>query len=171
MCIRDSGETLNILLFSLPVLKTVEQLQSSHANRASLTVHVRNVSWYSLKYTAPLPQITFQVRTRTKIQGKKRVMFWHVEQEPGKANSESLPEDMLASLRELWSSNDEHWLGLKNGLAAGVQGIGTVLQRVDDIVRRFEGADKSNAQPPAAQQQQQQQQPKPAVKQEVIALD
>jgi mediator of RNA polymerase II transcription subunit 14 len=170
---RDSdeafGETLNILLFSLPVLKTVEQLQSSHADRASLTVHVRNVSWYSLKYTAPLPQITFQVRTRTKIQGKKRVMFWHVEQEPGKANSESLPEDMLNALRELWSSNDEHWLGLKNGLAAGVQGIGTVLQRVDEIVRRFEGAAKITAQPPAVQQQQQPS--KPTVKQEVIALD
>ena len=167
---RDSdeafSETLNILLFSLPVLKTVEQLQSSHANRNSLSIHVRNVSWYSVKYTAPLPQITFQVRTRTKIQGKKRVMFWHVEQEPSKANSDSLPEDMLKSLGELWSSNDEHWLGLKNGLAAGVQGIGTVLQRIDEIVREYEGPAKITAQAPTTAQQ-----PKPVFKQEVIALD
>lgn len=167
---RDSdeafGETLHILLFSLPVLTTVEQLQSSHANKNSLTIHVRNVSWYSLKYTAPLPQITFQIRTRTKIEGKKRIMFWHVEQEPSKANSESLPEDMLKSLRELWSSNDEHWLGLKNGLAAKVQGIGTVLQRIDEIVRKFEGPAKSTAQPPTAPQP-----TKPVVQQEVIALD
>jgi mediator of RNA polymerase II transcription subunit 14 len=171
---RDSdeafGQTLNILLFSLPVLKTVEQLQSSHADNNSLTIHVRNVSWYSLKYTAPLSQITFQVRTRTKIDGKKHVMFWHVEQEPGKANSDSLPEDMLSSLRELWSSNDEHWIGLKNGLAAGVQGIGVVLQRIDEIVRKFEGNAKVAVQPPAVQQQQQQPL-KPVVKQEVIALD
>ncbi|GAB7333318.1 hypothetical protein MBLNU13_g04948t2 [Cladosporium sp. NU13] len=167
---RDSdeafGETLNILLFSLPVLTTVEQLQSSHANKNSLTMHVRNVSWYSLKYTAPLPQITFQIRTRSKIEGKKRHMFWHVEQEPSKANSESLPEDLLKSLRELWSSNDENWLGLKNGLAAKVLGIGTVLQRIDEIVRKFEGPAKSTAEPPAAQQP-----TKAAVQQEVIALD
>jgi hypothetical protein len=145
----------------------VEQLQSSHAKNNSLTIHVRNVSWYSLKYTSPLPQITFQIRTRTKIQGKKRVMFWHVEQEPSKANSGSLPEDMLKSLRDLWSSNDDHWLGLKNSLAANVQGISTVLQRIDEIVQKFEGPAKRAVEPPAAQQQP----AKPVVQQEVIALD
>jgi hypothetical protein len=93
-------------------------------------------------------------------------MFWHVEQEPSKANSESLPEDLLKSLRELWSTNDEYWLGLKNGLAAKVQGIATVLQRIDEIVRKFEGPAKSTVEPPAAPQP-----TKPAVQQEVIALD
>lgn len=160
------SETMNILLFSLPVLKTVEQLQSSHARRNSLTIHVRNVSWYSLKYTAPLPHISFQVRTRTKIQSNKRVMYWHVEQEPTKANSASLPEEMLRSLREIWSSNDEHRLGLKNGLAADAQGIAEVLRRIDEVVRRFEGSvEPVVAQLPAEPQ------PKPVVQQEVIALD
>lgn len=160
------SETMNILLFSLPVLKTVEELQSSNAKRNSLTIHVRNVSWYSLKYTTPLPQITFQIRTRTKIQGNKRVIYWHVEQEPTKANSDSLPEVMLASLRELWSSNDEHWLGLKNSLAADAHGISSVLQRIDGIVRKFEGTASAVAPPAAAPQQ-----AKPVVQQEVIALD
>lgn len=159
------SETLNIMLFSLPVLGTVEQLQTSHANRNSLAIHVRNVSWYSLKYTTPLQHITFQIRTRTKIEGKKHTIFWHVEQEPSKANSDSLPEDMLKAIRDLWSSNDEHWYGLKNGLAASPQGIGSVLQKLDEIVRRYEGSTANSAQPVAVQPS------KPAVQQEVIALD
>jgi mediator of RNA polymerase II transcription subunit 14 len=159
------SETMNILLFSLPVLQTVEQLQPNHAKRNSLTMHVRNVSWYSLKFTAPLPQITFQIRTRTKIEGSKRMMHWHVEQEPGKANSHSLPEEMLRSLREIWSSSDEHWLGLKNGLAADSKGIGEVLRRIDGVVRRFEGTGGNVAPPLPAKQS------KPVLKQEVIALD
>jgi mediator of RNA polymerase II transcription subunit 14 len=160
------SETMNILLFSLPVLQTVEQLQSSNAKSSSPTIHVRTVSWYSLKYTAPLPQISFQIRTRTKVQGAKRVMYWLVEPEPGKANSDSLPEEMLKSLRDFWGNNDEHWLGLKNSVAADVHGIASVLQRIDEIVRRFEGSASAVVQPGPVQSQ-----PKPVVQREVIALD
>lgn len=163
------SETMHALLLSLPVLRTVERLQSSHARRTSLTLHVRNISWYSLKYTSPLPQITFQIRTRTKIQGSKQLVRWHIEQEPTKANADSLPEDMLKSLRELWNSNDEHWLGLKNSLAADAQGVGKVLLKIDEIVRRFEGSAI-----PVPVEQPSQQQPKKAAnqqQQEVIALD
>jgi hypothetical protein len=93
-------------------------------------------------------------------------MYWLVEPEPGKANSESLPEEMLKSLREFWSSNDEHWLGLKNSVAADVHGIGSVLQRMDEIVRRFEGTASAVVQPlPPGPQN------KPVVQREVIALD
>jgi len=47
-----------------------------------------------------------------------------------------------------------------------LQGIGTVLQRIDEIVRKFEGPARRTAQPPAAQQPTQ-----PVIQQEVIALD
>ena len=121
---------------------------------------------YSFKYKAPLLQITFQIRTRTKLEGNKRLVRWHVQQDPNKTNAESLPADLLKSLGELWHRNDEHCIGLTNGLMADSQGIGPALLEIDEIVRRFDApvAPTTEALP--------ERQAKPAVQpQEVIALD
>ena len=160
------SDTVHILYLSLPVLCAFEELQAGHAARQSLTLHVRSASWYSFKYKAPLLQITFQIRTRTKLDGNKRLVRWHVQQDPNKTNAESLPADLLTSLGGLWKRNDEHCIGLSNGLMADSQGIGPALLEIDEIVRRFEG--------PAAPvvETLPERQAKPAVQpQEVIALD
>lgn len=160
------SDTVHILYLSLPVLRTFEELQVGHAARQSLTLHVRSASWYSFKYKAPLLQITFQIRTRTKLEGNKRLVRWHVQQDPNKTNAESLPADLLKSLGELWHRNDEHCIGLTNGLMADSQGIGPALLEIDEIVRRFDApvAPTTEALP--------ERQAKPAVQpQEVIALD
>lgn len=163
------SETVGILNLSLPVLRTVEQLQANHNSRQSLILHVRSISWYSLKYKAPFPQITFQIRTKSKTESGKRVARWHVEQERTKANAESLPEDLLKSLRELWSRSDEHCLGLNSGLAADVDGIASALEKIDEVVRKYE----SDAEPPPTTTTKLAAEPKskPAAQQEVIALD
>jgi len=160
------SDTVHILYLSLPVLRAFEELQAGHSARQSLTLHVRSASWYSFKYKAPLLQITFQIRTRTKLEGNKRLVRWHVQQDPNKTNAESLPADLLKALGELWQRNDEHCIGLTNGLMADAQGIGPALLEIDEIVRRFD------APVAPATEDLPERQAKPAVQpQEVIALD
>ncbi|KAM0716970.1 hypothetical protein Q7P37_006822 [Cladosporium fusiforme] len=156
------SDTVHILQLSLPVLRTVEKLQSSHPSRHSLLLHMRSVSWYSLKFKAPLPQLTFQLRTRTRVEGTQRLVRWHLEQERPKAGSDSMSEDLPKALNELWHSETEQYLGLGSGLVADAHGIGPALEKVDEILRRFENDSlpAQAAQPKAAEQTQ-----------EVIALD
>lgn len=171
------SDTVRILQLSLPVLRTIEQLQASHPARNSLVLHVRSVSWYSIKYKPPLPHLTFQLRTRTRVEGSRRLVRWHLEQERPKSGVESSPsEELLNTLKEVWDAENELWLGLGSGLAADAHGIGAALGKIDEIMRRFESdslpaatsavpAAQAQTSKPAEKQQQKQQ------KQEVIALD
>lgn len=131
-----------MLKFSLPVLQTVQRLQSSHPAKHTLTLHPRSSAWYSLKYLAPLPDIVFQLRARKRIEsGGARVMKWHVE--PSGTSSPSakkdiVPQELNTALKELWKTDGEHWDGLGSGIVADADGIGTVIEKVDELVRRFE---------------------------------
>lgn len=134
--------TMHTLHLSLPVLQTIETLQKAHPTRASPLLHIRNVSWYSLKYKPPHPQITFSLRARSRADpaSARRTVRWHIEQERTRANAESLPEELLKALREIWSDpGDEHFLGLGSGVAADAAGVGRALERIDGVVRGFEG--------------------------------
>lgn len=181
---RDRGEVfaclVHTLLSTLPFLQTIEILEARHPSKEALSLHVRSASWYSIKYKAPYPQVIFTVHIRTVKQGKQRSLRWHIEQERTKANAESLPEQLVAALRELWDSNTEDWEGVGSGLVTNGQGITTALEKIDGIVRRFEDGSNQSAVPATGQQQsnqgqQQQQQPpnQATIKQEreVIALD
>lgn len=170
------GCLVHTLLSTLPFLRTFESLEARHTSKQALTLHVRSASWYSLKYTAPLPPVTFTVRIRTIQEGNKQSLRWHIEQERTKANAESLPEGLVTVLRELWKSNTEDCEGMGSGLVARGRGVCAALERIDETVRRFESLSLSQAEPPQQQQQNQQKtqkQQQPALKQEreVIALD
>ena len=50
----------------------------------------------------------------------------------------NLPQNLTKALKELWQGSGRNWEGLGNGIAAGAQGIPNALEKVDEIVRRFE---------------------------------
>lgn len=124
---------------TLDLLKTFEKLEcaSSKANAPSL--HVRTTTWFSLRYAAPLPDIAFHVRDMPRMDGTFG-MGWHVEPERDEAGVGHLEPALVSGLRDIWASPGPDCTGLNNGLVAGVDSVGPALERIDSLVRRFEGA-------------------------------
>ncbi|OQO12428.1 hypothetical protein B0A48_03070 [Cryoendolithus antarcticus] len=129
-----------LLLLTLPLL-TAPCLTSR-----GVLLQIRSASWYSLKYLAPFPAVTFTLRIRVKPNsstGSGQELKWHIEQERTKVNAESLPTELIASLRELWKTSDPQvgYSGLGNGLVTDGKGISKALAKIDSVVRGFGGAE------------------------------
>lgn len=173
-----------ILLFTLPLLRAFERMESSQKVKQAVLVQPRTATQYALRYKAPLPVCSFEIRARTRKEGTKRVAYWLVQL---RKDGPAVPQALAQALsQELWQAKDEHWEGKGNGLVARAMGIGSALDKLDAVVRRFESATgeatkveetsaKDENQSQAANgQQQQQQQPAAPVKKEkpdVIMLD
>ncbi|OQO05190.1 hypothetical protein B0A48_08210 [Cryoendolithus antarcticus] len=133
---------VTLLLLTLPLL-TAPCL----AGR-SVLLQPRSASWYSLKYLSPLPAVTFTLRIRVKSNsstGSGQELKWHIEQERTKVNAESLPSELIASLRDLWKTSNPQigYIGLGNGLVTDAKGISKALANIDNFVRGFGGAEKA----------------------------
>lgn len=168
------ADTVHALYRTLPVWRTYEQLQAKHTTEQSLLLHKRSTLTYTLKFSAPFPRVNLWLRLKPlpKSAGGtkgKLDLRWLVEQEKGK---EILPEDLQTALRELWGRNDEHCLSLgANGVAADDQGIGSVLESIDEIVRRFKSDAPALPATTTITTTTSDAKSKPTAQQEVIALD
>ena len=95
----------------------------------------------------------FQLRAKTKQDGKKRLVRWLIHDMRAVVKGESIPEELTKAAKELWHEKAEHWQGIGNGIVADVQGVAAALEKVDDVVRRFEGkVEAPPAKPTEAQQ-------------------
>lgn len=129
-----------ILSFTLPILQVFDRLESITATKRAFTVHPRTSTWYRVTYSAPLPSCIVDIRAKQKIDGRTKSAKWHIEGVRTVAKDGSLPEELAKALKELWQQSGEHWEGLSNGIVAGPQGVGDALEKLDGIIRRFEGS-------------------------------
>ena len=134
-----------MLSLTLPVLQTFERLETVSPAKRVFSVHPRTTTWYSVKYSATLPGCVFQLRAMTKSEGKKKLVRWQIRDMRNLTNGAALPEDLVKALKELWQDKGEHWEGLGNGIIADAQGIGAALEKVDEVVRRFQGIEESRS--------------------------
>ena len=126
------------LSITLPLLRTFENLEAKHLAKQSLIVRPRSPTWYHLSYKAPYPPCIFQVRARSKTRASKHIIRWHVEAAREKVDGSKVwPEDLTKALKELWQEKGEGWFGIGNGAIANVNGVALVLEKLDQVVRRF----------------------------------
>jgi mediator of RNA polymerase II transcription subunit 14 len=135
-----------ILAVTLPVLETFDQLEAKSPSKQSISVHPRTSTWFTVKYDSPLPSVVFQVKGMIKTEGQNKKFRWLIQDVKSSAKDSSLAEDLCKALDELWQESGEHWQGMRNCIVAEAQGMAVPLERLDEVIRRFQGsADSSSA--------------------------
>ncbi|KAI9756374.1 MAG: peptidylprolyl isomerase fpr4 [Chaenotheca gracillima] len=129
---RNGLETLTLLLgVTLPLLlsfNAIEQRSTSDTSSPTTAIILPHTAdWYQLRYDSPT--CAFDVRLRRRRDEVK----WHVSEDgiiPPNRDSQLTDE-----LAKLMNENGEGWLGLRTGIAASVDGVREVIEKVDSIVR------------------------------------
>lgn len=124
------------LPLTLSLLQTFERLESANLARRSFAVRTRSATWYSIAYKAPLPTCVFEVRARSKAQGGKTFIRWHLQETKARSGDPAVREDFASALKTFWLEKGEHWYGIGNGVIADSAGIGTAIEKLDELVRQ-----------------------------------
>lgn len=127
-----------ILEITLPVLRQLEKLQDIDPSKRLLAVHPRSSTDYLVKYLPPLPRCSFQLRATSKREGNTKSIRWLVRLASSPVAAARDASSFQEALEEVWQSKDQYWQGMGNALIAEVSGVGSALQKIDDVVRRFE---------------------------------
>ncbi len=148
-----------ILPITLPLLRIFDVLERNTPPPSQPTsqsppppfVHPRNVDWYRLKYSNPPCSFDFRLRR------SRDAIRWHLEDStpnpggngPGAAAASRRPDqaqlpnapqrdpNLVAALKKLFRSQGTDWIGLRTGIAAGVDGVEDAVTKLDEIVRSF----------------------------------
>ena len=131
-----------ILSFTLPLLQTFEQLEATNLTMRVLTIHTRSSTWYTLGYKEPLPILTLQIRARTKVEGTKRKVRWHIETD--RTITPPLSEALQKTLKEIWRGKGEGWFGMGSGIVADTRGIGGALHHLNEAIKKVESSDETS---------------------------
>lgn len=135
----DYFETFaQILPFTLPVMRAFDHIESLHLKQRTISIHVHNVTNYSLQYRAPMPRCAFEVRGRTRLENGRPITSWFIAVDKKKTDTKALSPEYLQAISELWKTKGDNWNGIGNSVIADVQGVQTALQKLDEVVRRFE---------------------------------
>ena len=140
------------LAATLPLLQTLQAIETGHLARQTLVVRPRSANWYHLIYKAPFVKCVFQIRARVKTQANKSIVRWHVEVAKEKVDASSWPEELKKMLKELWQEKGDGWFGIGNGIIANIDGVALALQRLDEVVRHFETTDDQQSSPKAVEE-------------------
>ncbi|KAK5716666.1 mediator complex subunit [Elasticomyces elasticus] len=134
------------LRLTLPMLRAWDRIETAHLARQTAVVNVRGAASYGITYKAPLPPCTFSIQLKEKRNGNKPSMRWHLEVK-GKPDP-VIAEDLAKKLKALWQSKGDGgcWEGNGSGATADAAGLGSLLDRLDEIVRT------SNASRPVSEQ-------------------
>jgi mediator of RNA polymerase II transcription subunit 14 len=134
-----------ILAVTLPVLETFDQLEAKSPSKQSISVHPRTSTWFTVKYDSPLPSVVFQVKGMIKTEGQNKKFRWLIQDVKSSAKDGSFAEDLSKALDELWQDSGEHWQGMRNCIVAEAQGMAAPLEKVDEVITRFQESAESSS--------------------------
>ena len=152
-CLNGSDEeqfkTLTIVFaLSLPVLKTFDQLEAKLSAKHAISIYPRTPTIFTVKYAPPLPSVEFQVKVKTTPNGPKKTGKWVICDVKSTTKGAALPDDLSKSVNELFQESGEHWQGIGNAILADPSGIAAAIERLDGVVRRFEGSTEASSAKP-----------------------
>jgi len=127
-------EHVTLLLgLTLPLVRTLDEIVK-RPRKGEALVLPRAVDWFHLRFCNP--DCTFDIRLRQRRDEFK----WFLRDGTDQHHIKERKEDFASALKELFLESGEDWLGLRTGVAAGVNGVGDILLKIDECVRKFESA-------------------------------
>ncbi|PSK53966.1 hypothetical protein B9Z65_7772 [Elsinoe australis] len=156
-----------VLRATLSIIKCAKTFESREPVASSL-LHCHNALDLRITYRAPLPILSFSINGRTR---EGRVSWWV------KPIITTQDDQLRSTLGQMFKSKGEGWHGTRGGVIATVEGIGPLLNQIDEVIRNLA---RQPTQPQTKPAQQAVQQPAPqrtASKtnkgrgQEVVVLD
>lgn len=165
------GYLPSVLSVTLPLLTALDKIDDAwrpiDANGdGSFAVFPRSVNWMGLRYRLPSPQITQkrQLDLSLRLRMRRSTTWWSVERRRTAAQlSSGAGDEFDNALKKVWGGSGPRWTGLNTAAAARPEdGIGPLLDAVDEAVRALVGT--APPPPPVAAATQPQQQAGPAPK-------
>ncbi|EME77703.1 uncharacterized protein MYCFIDRAFT_216851 [Pseudocercospora fijiensis CIRAD86] len=126
------------LRVTLPLLRLFDKLESADPAGESVSVYARDVHRYTLAYKAPLPACSFAIDVTKKpsqVPGQTVVLF--------RCKAEAALSDGAFSqaLREFSKGGGQDWFGDHvGGFGSGVAGLEEAFTKLDQTIRKCEGA-------------------------------
>jgi mediator of RNA polymerase II transcription subunit 14 len=128
---------------TLPWMQILDKLEAAHLSRRSLNIHVRSSTTYVLTFSSPLPACQFQVKifAKNKDRASNKKEYWYSVRFDESA-SKDVPDGFMAALEEFSRSDKSHnWVGdNKRGFISNVNSLHDALQKLEEILRKFESA-------------------------------
>lgn len=126
---------LPMTLPALGALDTIERNWVSLSDRGTVTVFVRAVEWYIIRYTLTPPttkpnlpprRITFEL----KIQTRKGEAWWYVRRTDNREKDE-----IDTALKTIWNSKGTDWDGMRVSAVARPAGATDLFAKIDEVMR------------------------------------
>ncbi|KAK4611886.1 Mediator of RNA polymerase II transcription subunit 14 [Fulvia fulva] len=122
------------LQISLPVLHTLDKLETAHLSPKDTFIHIRHPTLYTIEYRAPLPALNINILMQDRRTSNGLVRAWSI--------STSLPKDGISAsavgkaLVELSKFQGDSWHGLGDGsFVALLKGAAKAIEQIDQTVR------------------------------------
>ena len=126
------------LLLTLPLLQAFERIEAAGNKKSNcVSIQPQTCTRFLLKYIGPFPTCKFEIRSRLRKEGKKKVIYWGVQLKRDASGSGALAGLLR---QEVWSKQGQGWRGVGNGVVATVAGIAAVIEKIHAVVERCEGA-------------------------------
>ncbi|KAL8767529.1 MAG: hypothetical protein Q9209_005993 [Squamulea sp. 1 TL-2023] len=149
---RQDGLRHVILLLSvtLPLMRAFANVETLHADD-EMSILSRSVEWYQLRYNHPSARFNVRLRRR------REICMWFVE-EASSADGEQPDTRAHEQFHNMIDEKGEGWNGLSPGIVATVDGVETLLQKIDGLFQHLpvtEPAPAANVQDHKAQKRKQ----------------
>lgn len=148
------GVLLQVLECTLPLLRGFSAIEGNNSSTVSARCMAYAFNHYRLVYSEPFPQAVFDFVLHNK--DGRRVWLVTVPRDKQAKNVE-----LIKALHGLWCDTGNGWAGLNTGVFAEVNGVESLLDRLDATVRevRFKETEQTGGEKAAV------------VKHEVVILD
>ena len=128
-CLNGEGGLESVLLtlrLTLPLLRAMSAIEKAHEID---DVHVlpRSAHWYQVRFANPHTLLDIKLRPR------RDTVMWYVQEVPTKDGSRS--EELVEQMKMLFTGHGDGWEGKRTGIAATVDGVEGLLNKIDELVR------------------------------------
>ncbi|KAL8781105.1 MAG: hypothetical protein Q9213_006163 [Squamulea squamosa] len=126
-----------LLSVTLPLMRAFASVETLHADD-EMTILSRSVEWYQLRYNHPSARFNVRLRRR------REIFMWFVE-DTSSADGEKLDARAHERFLNMTDEKGEGWNGLGPGIIASVNGVETLVQKIDGMFQHLPATEPAPA--------------------------
>lgn len=122
------ASVIGVMRMTLPLVRALAVVETAHKN-GGIEILTRSEQWYQLRYSAPCPKGSFDVRLR-----QRRDDFMWLVPEPSIEKVDIGNEALEESLKGVLRGKGDGWRGMTSGgILADSKGVENLIARLDEI--------------------------------------
>ncbi|KAL8721764.1 MAG: hypothetical protein Q9225_001613 [Loekoesia sp. 1 TL-2023] len=118
------NQVILYLRLTLPLMRAFAAIEAAHANN-EVTILPRSADWFHIRYDKPPARFDLRLRKR------RENLMWFVQPLSLDAD-EKQDQRVRDELNSMIKGRGEGWIGVSPGIAATLDGVESVLKKIDD---------------------------------------